>query len=260
MDRTAYAALPTEESTLEPALGDVPNEDRDPTSQPALTLQEKWELVKPLLLKFMLPLFLVYTLEYTINQGISPTLVYTPPSQTPVLRWIITSIRDYYPLWQLVYQTTVFVSRSALTLGLPPVKVKYLPLPAVIQSLVLSVLALESATGIFEGGSTTGDGGALAILLVAFLIGIEGLCGGLAYVNTFYHLSSREAEADGDHESQSDNGTARPETPQEREFKIGSMGFADSTGILLASLISVPVEIGLCEVQVGRGRGVCREL
>jgi hypothetical protein len=45
--------------------------------------------------------------------------------------------------------------------------------------VILSILVVESATGVFEGGSTTG-GGALAILLVALLIGLEGLCGGLA--------------------------------------------------------------------------------
>jgi len=198
----------------------------------------------------MLPLSLVYTLEYTINQGISPTLVYPPPSKTPLLRWIITSIRDYYPLWQLIYQTTVFLSRSCLTFGVSPLKVKYLPLPAIIQFVILCILALESAFGIFEGGSIT-SGGPLAISLAIVLIGAEGLCGGLAYVNTFYHLSSRADESTID---------GKRETVQEREFKIGSIGFADSSGILLASLISVPVEVGLCATQVRRGRTICRDL
>jgi battenin len=74
-------------------------------------------------------------------------------------------------------------------------------------------------------------------------------------VNTFYHLSSVSSSEDG-----SEGGEGHRETPQEREFKIGSMGFADSTGILLASMISIPVEVGLCELQVRRGKGICREL
>ena len=47
---------------------------------------------------------------------------------------------------------------------------------------------------------------------------------------------------------------------QEKEFKIGSVGFADSTGILLASLLAMPTEIGLCQAQVDRGKMLCREL
>jgi hypothetical protein len=56
LDSTAYAALPTEESNAEPVADLAVNEDGDQISHPALSIQEKWELVKPLLGKFMLPL------------------------------------------------------------------------------------------------------------------------------------------------------------------------------------------------------------
>jgi battenin len=62
---------------------------------------------------------------------------------------------------------------------MPPVPVKFLPLPAIIQLCILVILASESAWGIFEGGSIDGGGNA-PILIVAFLIAIEGVCGGLA--------------------------------------------------------------------------------
>lgn len=45
---------------------------------------------------------------------------------------------------------------------------------------------------------------------------------------------------------------------QEREFKIGSIGFADSLGILLASVLAVPTEVGLCRAQVNRGKMLCK--
>ncbi|KAL0946243.1 hypothetical protein HGRIS_012500 [Hohenbuehelia grisea] len=69
----------------------------------ALSAADKWRLVQPMLRKYMLPLFLVYTLEYTINQGIAPTLLYPVPSPQKywLLSKIIHSIRDYYPLWQV---------------------------------------------------------------------------------------------------------------------------------------------------------------
>lgn len=44
---------------------------------------------------------------------------------------------------------------------------------------------------------------------------------------------------------------------QAKEFRIGSMGFADSFGILLASLIAMPTEVSLCRLQVERGRDLC---
>ena len=41
--------------------------------------------------------------EYTINQGVAPTLIYPIPTleSSPVFGRIIYSIRDYYPLWQV---------------------------------------------------------------------------------------------------------------------------------------------------------------
>jgi battenin len=101
-----YAPLATTEDESEEEVG-FPSR---PKRGVALSAGDKWRLVKPLLMKYMLPLFLVYMFEYTINQGIGPTLIYPVPSAEGhwLLSKVIYSIRDYYPLWQLVYQTTVF--------------------------------------------------------------------------------------------------------------------------------------------------------
>jgi len=235
----AYTPLPTDDDTLRlPAKSSV-----------SLSFEDKWELVKPLLLKYMLPLFAVYTFEYTINQGIAPTLIYPVPS--PGRYWllskIIKSVRDYYPLWQLVYQTTVFFSRSSISLGVPPLPARLLPLPAFAQVLILILLAIESGVGIFSE-----DSQALSFSFVFLLISIEGICGGLAYVNVFYRINQEQATADSD---------GNPErAKQEREFKIGSIGFADSTGILLASILAVPTEVELCNAQAARGKMLCKSL
>ncbi|KAG1721460.1 batten's disease protein Cln3 [Suillus lakei] len=193
----------------------------------SLSAADKWRLVKPMLLKYMLPLF---CFEYTINQGVAPTLLYPVPSHGLISK-IIHSVRDYYPLWQLVYQTTVFFSRSSISLGL-----KTLPAHLLSCSGYHPVL-FESAVGLLpedrEGGS---------IFLVFVLISIEGVCGGLAY-------------------NQIPSSAHNPElTKQEREFKIGSIGFADSSGILLASILAVPTELELCRAQVARGKYLCRGL
>ncbi|KAG9121867.1 battenin CLN3 protein, partial [Ceratobasidium sp. 392] len=216
-----------------------------------LTLADKWRLVRPLLLKYMLPLFCVYTFEYTINQGISPTLVYPVPAAKdhPVLGSIVRSTRDYYPLWQLIYQLFVFVSRSSISLGLPVLPAALLPVPSVIQGCIMTFLAIESATGFLSGSQPESTTQGVVLPTLMMLIAVEGICGGLAYVNVFYRVGQESG-------SGFDRGDAvsREIARQEQEFRIGSIGFADSSGILLASLIAMPTEVGLCHAQLQRGK------
>lgn len=81
----------------------------------------------------------------------------------------------FFPYLQLVYQSTVFVSRSSISLGIPPLPAKLLSLPAFVQSMILVTLIYESAVGIFSE-----DHSASSIVFVFLLISIEGICGGLA--------------------------------------------------------------------------------
>ncbi|KAF9563812.1 batten's disease protein Cln3 [Agrocybe pediades] len=214
-----------------------------------LSASDKWRLVKPLLTKYMLPLFCVYLFEYTINQGISPTLLYpVPPSEGHwLLSKIIHSVRDYYPLWQLVYQATVFLSRSSISLGLPALPARLLPLPAIVQFGILLTLTYESAFGFFGEERES-----MNVFFVFLLISLEGICGGLAYVNVFYRINHEPPDPTINNDIE--------QTRQEREFKIGSIGFADGTGILLASILAVPTEIELCRAQVSRGKMLCKGL
>lgn len=226
----------------------------------ALSSKDKWRLVKPLLRRYMLPLFCVYLFEYTINQGIGPTLLYPVPSPQKywLLSKIIHSVRDFYPLWQLVYQSNVFLSRSSISLGIPPLPRRLLPVPSIIQFFILLLLTFESARGILgpsDGWHSDGSD-ALSIWLVFGLVCLEGICGGLAYVNAFYHVNHEPPETPPSNSTMNDLEWMR----QEREFKIGSIGFADSTGILLASLVAMPLELKLCKTQVDRGKMLCRAL
>ena len=70
-------------------------------------------------------------------------------------------------------------------------------------------------------------------------------------MNVFYRVNQEKHNAPG----------VDPErAKQEREFKIGSIGLADSAGILAASLLAVPTEVGLCHAQVARGKVFCQSL
>ncbi|KAF9238938.1 batten's disease protein Cln3 [Melanogaster broomeanus] len=241
---TSYTPLPVDEPDV--SVVGVTEGDTllgQPSKVPVfLSPVDKWRLVKPMLLKYMLPLFCVYT-------GVAPTLLYPVPSpeRYGLISKIIHSIRDYYPLWQLVYQSTVFISRSSISLGLPPLPAKLLPMPAVVQFVILILLVFESAVGFFSD-----DHEGSSIALVFILISIEGICGGLAYVNVFYRINQERPDP-----STVDD---LERTKQECEFKIGSLGFSDSSGILLASLLAVPTEIQLCRTQVARGKMFCKGL
>ncbi|KAG5728124.1 Protein BTN1 [Termitomyces sp. T112] len=212
----------------------------------SLTLSDKWRIMKSSIVKYMLPAFGVYLFEYTINQGVAPTLIYPVPTpeEHPILSIFINSIRDYYPLWQLVYQIPVFFSRSSISFGIPPLPSRLLPLPAIIQCLLFVILTFESAVGIYNESAS-----AASIVTVFLLITIEGICGGLAYVNVFYHINQERPNPLSMHDPE--------RAAQEKEFKIGSIGFADSLGILFASLLAVPTELKLCKVQINRGKMFC---
>ncbi|GAA6001776.1 amino acid transporter YHC3 [Rhodotorula paludigena] len=231
---------------------------------PSLTTREKLELARPLVRRYMLPLFFVYLAEYTINSGIAPTLLYKVPTRegAPILHLVIQSLRDYYPLWALLYQTFVFVSRSSLSiLRLPPLPLALLPLPTLLQLGILFLTALESRTSFLVG--LAGEHG--ATWLVALLVCAEGLCGGAAYVNAFHRLATevehdREEHEDGEGDGLIDDSKSKERRAQEKEFAIASVGFADTLGILSASLVSMALEPALCSAQVARGRTYCRDL
>ncbi|KAF9022195.1 batten's disease protein Cln3 [Hymenopellis radicata] len=177
----------------------------------SLSVQDKLELVKPLLLKYMLPLFCVYLFEYTINQGIAPTLLYPVPSpdQHSFLSKVIQSVRDYYPLWQVPRVSDDGILLSVFHFDrntpLPP---RLLPLPSVVQGFILVALAYESAVGFFSDESEE-----LSITLVFLLVSLEGICGGLAYVNVFYRINQEQPDPNATNDVE--------RTKQEREFKIG---------------------------------------
>ncbi|GAA5979459.1 hypothetical protein JCM10908_002932 [Rhodotorula pacifica] len=262
-DATApLAGADTAESDAEELL-----ETRIQAKLPSLTTREKIELAKPLFKRYMIPLFFVYLAEYTINSGVAPTLLYEVPAKqdAPVLALAIKNLRDYYPLWQLLYQTFVFISRSSLSiLHLPPLPLALLPLPTILQIAILVLTTFEAATSFFV--TLFGEHG--ATWCTALLVCCEGLCGGAAYVNAFHRLATDDGEGDGDgddadlaeEEEIAGLGKSKARKDQEKEFQISSVGYADTLGITCASFLSTALEPLLCRTQAARGRTFCEEL
>ena len=175
---------------------------------------------RALVVPYMLPLFLVYVAEYTINQGVAPTLLF-PLEDSP-----FTHFRAFYPTYGAIYQLGVFISRSSL----PFIRIRSLYTPTFLQ--VANLVAL------------TGHALLPYIPTVYFVFAIifwEGLLGGLVYVSTFASIRDDVPEED-------------------REFSLGAVTVSDSAGICVAGLLGVLMESFLCSWQVQHGRDWCRQL
>lgn len=136
------------------------NEDE----KPLIGFKQKLNYV-PSLLKFIIPLTLVYLFEYFINQGLYE-LVHFPDiwlSQKDIYRWL-----------QVDYQIGVFISRSSVNI----VSFDKIWLMAVFQ-LVNVVYFLFEIFYFFTPN----------IWIIFAIVLWEGLLGGGAYVNTFYKIS-----------------------------------------------------------------------
>ena len=168
----------------------------------------------------MLPLLLVYIAEYTINQGVSPTLLF-PLRKTPFKKF-----REFYPTYNAIYQAGVFISRSST----PFLRVHNLYLPSFLQILNLAVLTAHALFNFIPN-----------VYIIFAIIFWEGLLGGLVYVNTFAEITDRVPR-------------------QDREFSLGATTVSDSAGICIAGFIGMAFEVWICDWQVNKGRNYCKKL
>ncbi|KAF1809201.1 protein btn-1 [Eremomyces bilateralis CBS 781.70] len=193
------------------------------TSKPlhwTATLHSHLQRARSLFLPYMLPLLLVYISEYTINTALFPVLLFPPHSpRTP-----FTHLRSHYPTYSTLYQTGVFLSRSSL----PFLRIRSLYAPTALQSLNFLVLLLHALYDFLP-----------SFWYVAPIVFWEGLLGGLVYVSTFARIAE--------------------EVPRgEREFSLAATSVSDSGGILVSALVSMVLEVAVCEWQVSQGRRWCR--
>ncbi|KAK4964762.1 battenin CLN3 protein [Elasticomyces elasticus] len=184
------------------------------------TLRTNSRRTLPLLRPYMLPLFLVYTAEYTLNQGVLPTVLF-PLQGTP-----FSEYRAFYPTYSFIYQAGVFVSRSSL----PFLRIRQLYTPAMLQVANLALLTIQALTPFIP-----------SVWIVFGIVFWEGLLGGLVYVSTYAAVREEVPE-------------------EEREISLGAVTVSDSAGIFIAGLLGVVMESQLCSWQVRHGVDWCRRL
>ncbi|KAH8811585.1 batten's disease protein Cln3 [Xylogone sp. PMI_703] len=187
---------------------------------PKPTLMSNLRRARSLFFPYMLPLLLVYIGEYTINQGVAPTLLFPLPSSP------FSNYRSFYPFYNFLYQIGVFIARSST----PFVRIHNLYLPSMLQMGNLFLLTTQALWNWIP-----------SVYLVLLVIFWEGLLGGAVYVNTFSEILENIPEED-------------------REFSLGATSVSDSGGICIAGFIGMAMEVWLCNWQVERGRPWCRTL
>lgn len=175
---------------------------------------------RKLFIPFMLPLLLVYVAEYTINQGVAPTLLF-PLEDSPFKHF-----RAFYPAYNAIYQAGVFISRSST----PFFRIHNLYLPSFLQVLNLAILTLHALFNFIP-----------SVYIIFAIVFWEGLLGGLVYVNTFAEIRDTIPKED-------------------REFSLGATTVSDSGGICIAGFLGMAFEVWLCNWQVSRGRNYCKKL
>ncbi|BFZ59293.1 battenin CLN3 protein [Saitoella coloradoensis] len=180
-------------------------------------MKERFHKSKALFMPYMLPLFIVYIAEYLINQGVAPTLLF-PLEETPFHR-----IRDAYPTYATIYQLGVFLSRSST----PFYRLHNLYAPSLLQFTLFIFLTLQSLFYFLP-----------SVYWIFGITFIEGILGGLVYVNAFHEVSDHVRKED-------------------REFSMAAVGVADSMGVCLAGVIALGLEPALCRWQVADGRPWC---
>ncbi|KAI0010101.1 Batten's disease protein Cln3 [Xylariaceae sp. FL0662B] len=210
----AATSLLTPDSTG--ASVDHTTENRDAWSKLKSNIQQ----AKSLFIPYMLPLLLVYVAEYTINQGVSPTLLF-PLEHTPFEEY-----RDFYPMYAFLYQLGVFISRSSIAF----IRIRHLYFPSFLQVGNLVFLTLHSLLAFVPN-----------VYIIFIIIFWEGLLGGAVYVNTFASIMENTPLS-------------------QREFSLGATSVSDSGGICIAGFISMAIELWLCNWQAQHGRDWCKRI
>ncbi|KAE9415263.1 hypothetical protein Angca_003614, partial [Angiostrongylus cantonensis] len=163
------------------------------------------------LLRYMIPLSLTYFAEYLINQGLLELTVFDCKNGFG------TSPASQYRWYQVLYQVGVFVSRSSI---------KIVQLNMLTIALMPILQLLNTAFFMFNAIYAFVPNFAIVCVIVFY----EGLIGGGSYVNTFHHIHKKV-------------------DPSTREFALSTVSLADSFGILLAALVSIPVHNAICAMQ-----------
>uniref|UniRef100_A0A0R3RIG4 Battenin n=1 Tax=Elaeophora elaphi TaxID=1147741 RepID=A0A0R3RIG4_9BILA len=187
-------------------------DDSDASIIEQQSFKDKLLIVKPLVLKYMLPLAMVYFAEYFINQGLLELLVFDCAHGFGIGQ------HGQYRWYQVLYQLGVFISRSSVELiQLRPFSIPLIPILQILNAIFLFWDTLRSFIP--------------HVIVVFIIVFYEGLLGGAAYVNIF-RLLHMSVPIEG------------------REFSLGFVSMSDSFGITCAGFLAIPTHNFICGISI----------
>lgn len=171
-----------------------------------ISMREKLAFI-PKLMIYFIPLMMVYFFEYFVNQGLFELVIF---------KNIFLTKEEQYRAFQIIYQVGVFVSRSSVNL----IQIRRTWIMSIVQGFIAAYFMFE-AIYLFTP----------SILLIFVIIFIEGLQGGLAYVNTYYRMSE--------------------EVPQNyRAYAMNIVAMGDSFGIIAAGFLAIKAHNWICQLPI----------
>ncbi len=192
----------TLDNEAEPLVAEESNEDRDRE----LTLRDKIAFI-PKLMIYFIPFVFVYLFEYFINQGLFELIIF---------KNILLTKEEQYRAYQITYQIGVFVSRSSVNV----IQIERTWIMTAIQGIIAVFLTFE-AIYLFTP----------SILIIFVIIFIEGLQGGLSYVNTYYQITQK--------------------VPQNyKQYAMNIVATGDSFGIIAAGFLAIKAHNWICQLPI----------
>lgn len=171
-----------------------------------ISMSEKIAYI-PKLMIYFIPLMMVYFFEYFVNQGLFELVIF---------KNIFLTKEEQYRAFQIIYQMGVFISRSSVNL----VQIRRTWIMSVIQGFI-AVYFMFEAIYLFTP----------SILIIFVIIFIEGLQGGLAYVNTYYRMTQ--------------------EVPQNyKAYAMNIVAMGDSFGIIAAGFLAIKAHNWICQLPI----------
>ena len=134
----------------------------------SLPIKERIGVISPLL-QYIVPLAVVYLIEYAINSGIAPVMTFKPKTSA-------LSEKDQFVLYQFLYNTGNFLGRCSVNV----LHTRKVWIFVIAQSLIFVLLFTGVRYDYLPG-----------LWFASIFTLVEGVMGGAVYVNSFYAVARK---------------------------------------------------------------------
>eukprot|EP01135_Chromosphaera_perkinsii_P003783 Nk52_evm29s255 gene=Nk52_evmTU29s255 len=195
-------------------LDDAEAQTKDPSFvSPMFTLsaRERISVILPLL-QYIIPLAMVYFIEYGISSGVYPVMTFSTSESATLI-----DEANQYVLFQFLSGLGAFIARCSVQF----IHTRRVWIFVVAEAAFFFLLFTGVRFGYLPG-----------LWFASIVAVIEGLTGGAVYVNCFYAV-------------------ARKALPEHKELSMGLVSISDTLGILTGAICGIFIQHYLCGYNDG---------